>query len=153
MTEQEFLADLQTKVLWMGTPVPLDGAVVVDGVISKKVPIVELGLRGTATSPRQYTYTVINVGVSGEANPMMNESAYATSAIDLPVGDALNAVQYLETRKAAGDWSAYEYESGRPDLGHFFAKVWVSTGAATETEKRIRVSYDAQGNPSHSEVV
>lgn len=153
MTEAEFLADLQTKVLKMGTPTTLNGAETVDGVLPKKVVIVEMGLKGTAKPPRTYQYTVINPGVEGDPNPFLNEQAYPVNPIELPVGDALNAVGYLEAQKAAGSWVAYEYLEGRSDLGHFFAKVWVSNGDGTESEKRMKVSYDAEGNPSHAEIV
>jgi len=185
MTEQEFLADLQTKVLFMGAPMLMDNANPTDAVLNKKVPIVELGLRGTAKALRMHQYTVVNAGkVAGPqfyeadvldetgavlhaaGDPILDangdqvvlsaleaENAYPVSPIELPVGDALLAVQYLETQKQLGTWTAYEYESGRSDLGHFFAKVWVANQDGTESEKRIRVAYDAAGNPSHAEVV
>lgn len=185
MTEAEFLADLQTKVLYMGGVSMLDNANPSASTLHKKVDIVELGLRGTAKPMRSYQYTVVNAGkvagpqfyeadvrdengniVHAAGDPILDsdgnqvtlsafeaENAYPAQPIDLPVGDALLAVQYLESLKANGTVNAYEYESGRSDLGHFFAKVWVENQDGTESEQRIRVSYDAQGNPSHKVVV
>lgn len=155
MNEQQFLADLQTKVLYMGTPVLLDNSDAGASVLNKKVPIVELGLKGTAKPLRMYQYTVINAGVEPAEglSALEVENAYAVNPIELPVGDALLAVQYLEAQKALGTWTAYEYESGRSDLGHFFAKVWVENQDGTESQKTVRVSYNAEGNPSHAEVI
>lgn len=150
MNEVEFLADLQTKVLWMGTPVEFGR----DGLtVDKKVPVVQMGHKGTAKPAAQFQYVVLNEGVTDAEDPMFNETVYAVNPVELPVNDALNAVAYLEAQKAAGVFSAYDYESGRSDLGYFFAKVWEDNGDGTESEHKIRVSYDANGNPSHVKVI
>ena len=151
MTEQEFLADLATKVLYMGEPQPFND----QDNVNMTVSIVEMGQRGTVKPPRNFHYVVLNRGVAAgpDVDPLFAENAYATQPIELPVTDALKAVEYLEAQQAAGSWNHYEYESGRADLGFFIAKVWVDNGDGTLSEKRVIVSYDDQGTPTHKELV
>lgn len=166
MTELEFLQDLQTKVLWMSEAMPTNST---DNT-NMWLNIVELGPRGTAKSTK-FPYIVLNRGVvagpqfdeNGDAildaegnqvvlDSMFAETVYPLRQIDLPVGDALTAVEYLESRKGL-DWNSYEYIDGRSDLGWFKARVWVENQDGTESEKVIRVSYNDEGAPTHKVVV
>ena len=65
MTEAEFLADLRTKVYWMGKTAdnPRSNAGSAAGIEEKQVQISEVGLKGTAKQVSWLPYTVYNRGV------------------------------------------------------------------------------------------
>jgi hypothetical protein len=117
------------------------------GIASEyKLGTVQMAPRGT----RKVQNIHMVVTDEGEAN---ESATLVGSPIDLPVGDTLTAIVYLEQRKAAGDWAWYEYESGRSDLGWFTIRAGVTNQDGTESEKRYRVFTDSEGNADHAEIV
>lgn len=93
----------------------------------------------------------VHIVVLDEGTP--EESASLIGApIDMPVGDTLTAVAYLEAQKGVS-WNAYELIAARADLGFMIIRAWVGDGSGNETEKRFRVTYDAGGQGTHAEIL
>jgi len=146
MTESEFLLDLAGKCIHVQTPENQGNPI--GSFVLRKIHLIEQATLDTVSTLTTKNYFVENLGLTDPP-----EKVHPLFTVRFTPDDADKLKQYLDQGVIDGTWTAYEYESGRSDLGHFFAKVWVANADGTESEKRIRVAYDAAGNPSHAEVV
>jgi len=109
MTKAELLAQLRTQCWAVIENTDPFGATADGGVKEYKWATVQMAPRGTLRTQN------VHVVVLGEGTPE-EYAALSGSPIDLPVGETLTAVGYLESLKGTA-WNAYEYEGGRSDLG------------------------------------
>lgn len=112
------------------------------------VPVIKLLPGSRVSAPSNHQFLVSNYG-SVEENCMIMEQ------LPDPVDDTLIAVAYLEGLVSSGTWVKYVEHSSepkRPDLDFFSVTAYVPEGGNV-VKKDFLITYDTEGNPTHTEIV
>ena len=119
-----------------------------ESVTTWVVPVIKLLPESRVSAPSNHQFLVVNYGREDE-NCMVMEQ------LPDPVDDTLVAVAYLEGLVTDGTWVKYvEHinEPKRPDLDFFSVTAYVPD-SGNVVKKDYLITYDTEGNPTHTEIV